>query len=97
MEEAFGNLKVERLPTSQYSDEKATLLKSLEYVAADPGMEPNVQTATWNGLTVYGTTRNKLESGTLSINYLFLEDEHVLVSMYLLNAEPRWRLFRTLE
>jgi len=97
VEEPFGNLKVERLPKSQYSDAKATLLKNLEFMAAEPGTEPNVQTATENGLTLYGTTRNKLEDGTLSVYYLFLDDDHVLISMYLLNAEPRWRLFNTLE
>ena len=96
-DEPFGNLKVERLPKSQYSDAKATLLKGLEFLATEPGMEPIVQTATRNGLTIYGTTRNKLEGGTLSIYDLFRDEESVVVSMYLLNAEPRWRLFSTLE
>ena len=94
--ELFGNLKVERLPKSQYIDEKSNLLSSLEYLSAAPGNEP-VQTDTRNGLTIYGHTRNKLEGGTLSIYYLFLDQESVAVSMYLLNAEPAERKFSTLD
>src|SRR5664279_1528756 len=94
--ELFGNLKVERLPKSQYIDEKSNLLSSLEYLSAAPGNEP-VQTDTRNGLTIYGHTRNKLEGGTLSIYYLFLDQESVAVSMYLLNAEPAERKFNTLD
>ena len=94
--EPFGNLKVERLPKSQYIDEKANLLSSLEYLAAQPGNAP-VQTDTRNGLTMYGHTRNKLEGGTLSIYYLFLDQDSVAVSMCLLNAEPAERKFNTLD
>ena len=94
--ELFGNLKVERLPKSQYVDEKANLLSSLEYLAAQPGNEP-VQTDIRNGLTIYGHTRNKLEGGTLSIYYLFLDQDSVAVSMYLLNEEPAERKFSTLD
>ena len=89
VEEPFGNLKVERLPKSQYINEKANLLSSLEYMSTEPGNEPTVQTDLRNGLTVYGITRNKLEGGTLSIYFLFLDQDSVAVSMYLLNAEPR--------
>ena len=96
-EERFGNLKVERLPKSKYIDAKANLLDGLQFLATEPGMEPTVQTVIRNGFTIYGATHNKLEGGTLSIYYLFLEDKSVLISMYLLNAEPRWRLFNTIE
>ena len=95
--ELFGNLKVERLPESQYSDEKATLLKSLEFVAARHVNERNVQTDMRNGLTLYGTTQDKLEGGTLSIYNLFDDAKNIVVSMYLLNDYPEQRKFNTLD
>src|SRR5664280_2940587 len=95
--ELFGNLKVERLPKAHYLDEKASLLSSLEYLSKEPGMEPNVQIDVRNGLTLYGTTRNKLEGGVLSNYNLFLDDKSVAISMYLLNAKPAERQFSTLD
>ena len=95
--ELFGNLKVERLPKAHYLEEKANLLSSLEYLSKEPGMEPNVQIDVRNGQTLYGTTRNKLEGGVLSIYNLFLDDKSVVISMYLLNAEPADRKFSTLD
>lgn len=95
--EPFGNLKVERLPKEQYSDEKARLLSSLEYLASNPGMDLKVQTDTRSGLTFYGVTRSRLEGGVLSIYNLFRDAESVSVTMYLLNAEPADRKFNTLD
>jgi hypothetical protein len=96
-DEPFGNLKVERLPKSQYVDEKASLLSSLEHFASDSGMEPKVHTETRNGLSLYGVTRIRLEGGVLSIYNLFSDPEDIVVTMYLLNAEPAQRKFNTLE
>lgn len=97
LDEPFGNLKVERLPKAQYVDEKANLLSSLEYLSSDATMGPKVQTETKNGLTLYGVTRNRLEGGVLSIYNLFRDDQSVVVTMYLLNAEPGERKFNSLE
>ena len=96
-DERFGNLKVERLPKEQYPDEKANLLSSLEYFASDSGMEPKVQTDTKNGLSFYGVTRSRLEGGVLSIYNLFRDTDSIVVTMYLLNAEPAERKFNTLD
>ena len=94
--ELFGNLKVERLPQSRYIDEKANLLSNLEFLAAQPGMVPKVQTDTLNGSVLYGIDRNVLEGGVLSTYVWFRDKESVVVTMYLLNAKPAERRFSTL-
>jgi hypothetical protein len=95
--ELFGNLKVERLPKARYPDEKANLLSSLQYLSTEAGMDPKVQTNVRNGLTLYGINRSKVEGGVLSVYNLFNDREGIVVSMYLLNAEPNERKFSTLD
>jgi hypothetical protein len=94
--EPFGNLKVERLPKSEFFDAKANILSSLQFLSSETGMEHQVQTETKNGLTVYGVTRDKVEGGVLSNYAVFLDDQDIAVTMYLLNAEPEQRKFNTL-
>ena len=95
--ELFGNLKVERLPKAQFVDEKATLLSSLEFQSSYAGIEPKVQTDTRNGVTFYGIDRRRLEGGVLSTYTFFRDEQSIVVTLYLLNAEPDVRKFNTLE
>ena len=95
--EAFGNLKVERLPATVYQKEKSDLLSSLEFFASGPGMDGKVQTGVRNGFNLCGVNRNKLEGGVLSIYNLFEDSSHTAVTMYLLNDEPAKRKFDSFE
>lgn len=95
--EPFANVKVERFPKATYTQEKTNLLNSLEYLDSKPGMDPKVQTASKNGLTLYGISRNELKGAVLSIYNVFLDDRHVAIGMYLLNAEAADRKFKTID
>jgi len=96
-DEPFGNLKVERIPEKEFVNVRANLLNSFDYLSSEPGMDPKIRTQAFNGLTFYGVDRNKLEGGVLSTYALFREDRNIVVSLYLLNAEPAERKFKTLE
>jgi hypothetical protein len=95
--ELFGNLKVERLPAAEYQKEKSALLSSLDFLAIEPGMDGRVQTGVKHGFNLYGVNRSKLEGGVLSIYNLFDDNEHVAVTMYLLNDEPANRKFDSIS
>jgi hypothetical protein len=95
--ELFGNLKVERLPKDTYAKEKADILSSLAYLAAEPYNDGQVRSEIKNGVTLYGINRKKLEGGVLSIYNLFQDDAQIVVTMYLLNDYPETRKFGTID
>lgn len=95
--EGFGNLKVERLPATQYSKEKADLLSSLDNLATQSGMNGKVDRRQLHGYALYGANRATLQGGVLSVYNLFDDADRVAVTMYLLNAEPSLRKFSTVE
>ena len=95
--ELFGNLKVERLPKDTYGKEKADILSSLAYFAAEPSNDGQVRSEIKNGVTLYGINRKKLEGGVLSIYNLFQDDAQIVVTMYLLNDYPETRKFGTID
>jgi len=95
-DEPFGNLKVERIPKKQYPDARINLLSSFDFLSSEPSMDAKVRSQKINGVTFYGVDRAKLAGGVLSVYALFQDDQSVIVSMYLLNAEPAERKFNTL-
>ena len=94
----FVNFKAERLGTTNYVRDKQTLISNLEFVAGQTqGMESTKpQQSTLNTFEVYGINRKRLEGGVLSIYMLFLDSDHVVVTLYLLNTPPEDPKFKTI-
>ena len=88
---------VERLPKGAYEKEKADILSSLAYFAAEPHNDGQVRSEIKNGIALYGINRKELEGGVLSIYNLFQDDAQIVVTMYLLNDYPETRKFGTMD
>jgi hypothetical protein len=93
--EPFVNLKVEQFAKDRYKEDKQTLIESLEYLAAQPGMEYTKPAYSNIGnFDVYGSNRARLEGGVLSIYTLFDDADQRIATVYLLNADPQERKFK---
>lgn len=94
----FANVKAEKLPASQYSKLKQILIENFDFVlASSPSDRANSRVASLlPGLDVRGLDRDKLEGGTLGFYLIFDDRKQVVVSIYLLNQEPRQRRFQSL-
>ena len=96
-DEPMLNMKMETLQPSTYAQQKSDLLDYEEQLTHDKGMQPNVATQTKSGVDSHVITRNVLEGGVLSIAQIFNDSKHELTTIYLLNAEPERRHFKSIE
>ena len=94
----FANVKVELLPASTYTAEKADLISEFDAIHAkgedterNPALKP-----TLNGFEIYGFDRKALDGQVLGI-YLFFDNAHrVATTAYFLNAPAGQRKFATI-
>lgn len=96
---AYANVKVELLPATNFLANRKLLLDDFtDILASDKGTSRNTaQKPTQSGFAITGLDRNKLEGSTLGIYLLIDSQTHVAATIYLLNADPAKRRFKTLE
>ena len=95
----FANVKVELLPPTNFPANRKLLLDDFaDILASDKSSARNMtQKPTQSGFAIMGLDRTKLEGSTLGI-YLMIDNQtHVAATIYLLNADPSKRGFKTLE
>ncbi|MGI4854855.1 MAG: hypothetical protein ACRYF4_12515 [Janthinobacterium lividum] len=96
---AYANVKVEQLPATNFAANRKLLLDDFADIAAsDKGVSRNVtRKPTQSGFSVVGLDRRELQGSTLGI-YLLIDDAtHVAATVYLLNADPAKRRFKTMD
>ena len=95
----YANVKVEQLPAANFAANRQLLLADFsDIVASDTTVARNsARKPTQNGFSMVGLDRVNLEGSTLGI-YLLIDDAtRTAATMYLLNAEPGKRRFKTLD
>lgn len=95
----YANVKVELLPPVNFPANRKLLLDDFSDIAAsDKGVVRNtVRKPTQSGFSVTGLDRKELQGSTLGI-YLLIDDAtHIAATVYLLNADPAKRRFKTLD
>jgi hypothetical protein len=93
----FANVKVERLPPTEYPKLKQILIENFNYIAqSTPSSKPNNSIASiLGGLDARGTDRERLEGGVIGFYVLFDNKRSVVTTIYLLNQEASRRNFQT--
>ena len=95
----YANVKVELLPPVDFPANRKLLLDDFADIAAsDKGVSRNLtRKPTQSGFSVTGLDRRALQGNTLGI-YLLIDDAtHIAATVYLLNADPAKRRFKTLD
>ncbi len=92
----YASVKVELLPAENYAANRRLLLDDFDdIVASDKHVARSARKPLLNGFFIEGLDRDSLEGNTLGI-YLLLDDRtHVASTIYLLNADPAQRKFKT--
>lgn len=95
----FANLKVERSDAEQYAQDKAALIDMLKYYAATEKPKMIYRDLTLiNGYESYGLDREIMDhGGVLGNHIIFLDNEHVIITVYFLNQGREARRFKNLE
>ncbi|MGI4755747.1 MAG: hypothetical protein ACRYGF_02740 [Janthinobacterium lividum] len=95
----YANVKVEQLPATAFPANRKLLLDDFADIAAsDKGVARDAtRKPTQSGFSIAGLNRKELEGSTLGI-YLLIDDQtHIAATVYLLNADPAKRHFKTLD
>jgi hypothetical protein len=94
----FANVKIELLPASTYSTEKADVISEFDKInAAGEDTQRNYALKpTLNGFEIYGFDRTALDGKVLGIYLFFDNPHHVATTAYFLNAPPGQRKFNTI-
>jgi hypothetical protein len=92
----YANVKAELLPAANYSQLKQSLIDNFQYLAHGNTLNTGLHSPL-NGFEIHGLDREKLEGGVLGIYLLFDEQAHVVITIYLLNQEPQYRKFQSME
>jgi len=94
----YANLKVERLPSENYSELKQPLIASFDYLLASGDNTRNYSLKPQlNDFDIRGLDRDKIEGGVLGLYLLFDDVQHDVVTVYFLNQKPASRKFKTFE
>jgi hypothetical protein len=95
----FANIKAENSNPDDYEKDKETVIANLKSVTSTAGdIESKEPTKiSYNGFEGYSSSRKTLNMGTLGIVMLFSDTRHEILTIYLLNQEPKHRKFQTIE
>jgi hypothetical protein len=95
----FANIKAEKSNPDDYAKDKDTAVEGLKWAIANSkeveSQEPTK--VSYNGFEGYALNRKSLVGNTLGITILFSDAEHHIVTIYLLNQNPKKRKFQTIE
>ena len=93
----FANVKIEQLPASTYTPEKATLISEFDSINAkgEDTQRNYALKPTLNGFEIYGFDRTALDGKVLGIYLFFDNTHHVATTAYFLNAPADERRFST--
>jgi hypothetical protein len=92
----YANGKAELLPAANYPQLKQFLIDNFQHIAHGNIVNTTLHSPL-NGFEIHGLDREKLEGGVLGIYLLFDEQTHVVITIYLLNQEPQYRKFQSME
>jgi hypothetical protein len=95
----FANVKLEGSDPNAYAQDKANLIDMLKYYAATekPKMIFRDRTSI-NGYDSYGLDREVMDFGGVIGNHIiFLDNEHLVITVYFLNQGREARRFHTLD
>jgi hypothetical protein len=95
----FANIKAENSNPDDYEKDKETVIANLKVITATAGDIESKEPIkiSYNGFEGYSSSRKTLNMGTLGIVMLFSDTRHQILTIYLLNQEPKHRKFQTME
>ncbi len=95
----FANVKIEQLPASTYTPEKADLISEFDAINAkgEDTQRNYAMKPTLNGFEIYGFDRTALDGNVLGIYLFFDNSHHVATTAYFLNAPPAQRRFAAVQ
>lgn len=95
----FANAKIEELPAASYAQSKEDLISNFEKILSSDdlaGRNYGMQAAL-HGFEIYGLDKKMLTGTNIGIYVMFDNTEHVVTTIYFLNADPARRKFATLD
>ena len=94
----FANVKIEQLPASAYTAEKADLISEFDKINAkgEDTQRNYALKPTLNGFEIYGFDRTALDGNVLGIYLFFDNTHHIATTAYFLNAPQGQRRFSTI-
>ncbi len=98
-EPPFANVKVELLPTTTYTSEKADLISEFDKINAtgEDTQRNYAMKPTLNGFEIYGFDRTALNGKVLGMYLFFDNPHHVATTAYFLNAPEGQRKFNSIS
>jgi hypothetical protein len=91
----FANVKIERSNPLEYERDKEVIVRQLRTIDGGNGF---LGRRDMHGMPVFGSETDTLDrGGTIGIHTAFLDADHVVVTVYLLNQGKKNRRFNTIE
>jgi hypothetical protein len=95
----FANIKAEKSNPADYVKDKEVAVDGMKWAIAQ-GKEMETQEpvkVSYNGFEGYALSRKSLVGNTLGITLFFSDADQHIVTIYLLNQNPKKRKFQTIE